>query len=194
MATLATLTVIMTRVPILTPSMNQPRSVCTFDMTNTQKCTSDCNHFSFSEISDVYAKAFTVVTDVLGAMGMSITFFSACDIVGPAVIKMCGLIFLLCTLFEGLTLLILRSNICTETGFFNYVFTLENVPYIEIESVNCTLTRGSNLAVGYCPLVRSWNAMSEGSANKTSREFRGAGTGHRVVIMMARENRLQLNM
>ena len=88
-----------------------------------------------------------MVTDIFGLLGMLTVVFSSCGFVESAVIKMCGLIFLLCTLFSGLTLLILRSNICTETGFFDYLFSLGNATYVEIESVNCTLSTGSNLAV-----------------------------------------------
>ena len=105
------------------------------------------NPFPIFKLSVIYVKAFAAVANILGGIGMVTLLFNIRGFVQPEKIKMCGLFFLLCTLFEGLTLLVLRSNICNETGFFSYIFFLGDVPDIEIESVNCTLTTGSNLAV-----------------------------------------------
>jgi len=95
------------------------------------------------------AKAFTTVTDILGGLAFFLLLFQMCNAVEEGILRFCALFFLLSTLFEGLTLLILRSNVCTEPGFFNYLYPFYppewNLP--EVQSVSCSLSLGSNLTI-----------------------------------------------
>lgn len=116
------------------------------------ECMSYCNSWGACPNPDTKfrsAKAFSATTDVLGGLGMFVLWFMVCGPMDPGILRMCALFFFLCTLFEGLTLLILRSNVCNQVGFFGYLNPFwPELPLPDVQSVSCSLSQGSKLSIG----------------------------------------------
>ena len=65
------------------------------------------------------AKSFTIITGVIGAVVLFWTWLAPCFYGAPRIWKPAAVTFLMLTLFQGLTLLFLGSNACTNNGMVN---------------------------------------------------------------------------
>jgi hypothetical protein len=91
------------------------------------------------------AVAFSVTATVLGAFAWFTLMFAGCCPISQPRLKGLACYFTLATLFQGLTLLILKSSIC-EVGFFEDYFGEETTADV-VEDVSCSLDTGSRLAI-----------------------------------------------
>jgi hypothetical protein len=70
---------------------------------------------------------------------------------------------MLACLFQGLSLLIFRSSICNDPGFFSVYFTGTNDPIDGavniVESISCGLSTGSKLAISATVLYFVCNSI-----------------------------------
>jgi hypothetical protein len=91
------------------------------------------------------------VANFFGAMAFfSMAFASCCPFPQNRVPCLSFYFFIAC-LFQGLTLLIFRSNACAKGFFDAYYATNGTVPNV-ISSVSCSLDLGSKLAVSACAI------------------------------------------
>lgn len=59
-----------------------------------------------------------------------------------------GVYYFAMCLFQGLTLLILRSDICYHTGYFDYIEEVRNITgEITVKSVDCVVEKGSIMSI-----------------------------------------------
>lgn len=94
------------------------------------------------------AKALAVAANVFGALAFFTFVFSSCCPIEQTRIRGMACYFLIACLFQGLTLLIFRSEICQE-AFFRQYFPQQDFEGA-VESVDCVLGRGSRLAIASC--------------------------------------------
>mmetsp|Transcript_23998 Transcript_23998/g.70789 ORF Transcript_23998/g.70789 Transcript_23998/m.70789 type:complete len:240 (-) Transcript_23998:341-1060(-) len=101
------------------------------------------------------AKVFSVLVIILGGIGFFGLVFHSCGYVTAKLLNMTTFFFALSTLFAGLTLLVLRSNVCTDPSFFDYLRHFYDIYFYEgflvdrptVESVSCSLSTGSTLTI-----------------------------------------------
>eukprot|EP00539_Tryblionella_compressa_P015302 CAMPEP_0178842452 /NCGR_PEP_ID=MMETSP0746-20121128/15521_1 /TAXON_ID=913974 /ORGANISM="Nitzschia punctata, Strain CCMP561" /LENGTH=261 /DNA_ID=CAMNT_0020505801 /DNA_START=21 /DNA_END=806 /DNA_ORIENTATION=+ len=97
------------------------------------------------------ARALSICGIIFGGAGWFSLMFAACCPMDQAKLKGLACYFFLATLFQGLSLLMFRSNVCS-TGFFDVYFTdpstgEPSLPSGAIQSVTCGLASGSKLAI-----------------------------------------------
>jgi hypothetical protein len=93
------------------------------------------------------AKAFAMTANVLGAFAWFTLMFAGCCPISQSRLKGMACYFTLATLFQGLTLLIFRSSICSA-GFFEDYFIFDDEVITDlVEDVSCSLDTGSSLAI-----------------------------------------------
>jgi hypothetical protein len=93
------------------------------------------------------AKAFAMTANVLGAFAWFTLMFAGCCPISQSRLKGMADYFTLATLFQGLTLLIFRSDIC-PAGFFEDYFMFDDEVITDVvEGVNYSLDTGSSLAI-----------------------------------------------
>lgn len=105
------------------------------------------------------ARACSTTANFFGAMAFFTMAFSSCCPLNPGSMACLSIYFFMATLFQGLSLLIFRSSACGKgffSGYFqNYPIDVDDV----VESVSCSLSTGSKLAVAaivlyfYCMLL-----------------------------------------
>lgn len=95
------------------------------------------------------ARALSITGIVCGGAAWFTLMLAGCCKLDQGKIRGLACYFFLATLFQGLSLLMLRSDICTP-GFFAVYFTepgASSTTPAWMEGVNCGLSRGSNLAI-----------------------------------------------
>jgi hypothetical protein len=93
------------------------------------------------------AKACSTTADFFGALAFFTMAFASCCPLDPSRMACLSIYFFMACLFQGLSLLIFRSNAC-EKGFFSPYFQNSTVSAEDaVESVSCSLSTGSKLAV-----------------------------------------------
>lgn len=99
------------------------------------------------------ARALSITGIVLGGAAWFTLMLASCCKLDQGKLNGLACYFFLATLFQGLSLLMLRSNICTP-GFFSVYFTNPNDASAGtnetpawMEGVSCGLSTGSNLAI-----------------------------------------------
>lgn len=96
------------------------------------------------------ARASSYVADIFGAIGFFTVWICACCPISQTRIKWLAFCFFIATLFQGLTLLIFKSNVCKPFFFQDYFPLLsEEGAALGIDSltVSCGLATGSKLAL-----------------------------------------------
>jgi hypothetical protein len=91
------------------------------------------------------ARAFAVTANVLGAFAWFTIAMSSCCKLDQSRLNGMTCYFLLACLFQGLSLLIFKSDIC-EPGFYAAYFPNQDMGDI-IAEVDCSLGRGAKLAI-----------------------------------------------
>lgn len=94
------------------------------------------------------ARSFTYIPIVVGGIGMFTFYFAtgACCKVSMAFIKCTAPpFFLLSCIFQGLTLLLLRSSTC-DLGFFNFTPNPVGEEF-EVQSVECSIGKGAKMSI-----------------------------------------------
>ena len=136
------------------------------------------------------ARALSITGIVLGGAAWFTLMLAACCPLDQRSIKGLSCYFFLATLFQGLSLLIFRSNVCSA-GFFSVYFVNPNDPNppdgSAIESVKCGLSLGSKLAISatvlwFCcntiiPAVVVPQPMRVGGGGGDGGEEEGAAAG-----------------
>jgi hypothetical protein len=111
------------------------------------------------------ARALSITGSVLGGAAWFTLMLASCCRLDQARLKGLSCYFFLATLFQGLSLLIFRSNVC-QAGFFSAYFinpsagattTSTNLDFVE--SVTCGLSTGSKLAIAATVLWFVCNSM-----------------------------------
>ena len=92
------------------------------------------------------AKAFAITANVLGAFAWFTLAFSTCCKLDQERLQAMNCYFFCATLFQGLALILYRSDIC-EPGFFDSYFPNTDVADTYIEDVNCGLGLGAKFAI-----------------------------------------------
>jgi len=92
------------------------------------------------------AMGFTFVADFFGLMAVFTLAFAACCPMITGHMKLLSVCFFMATLFQGLTLLIFKSNVC-QKGLFEPYF--RGYPQLNesVYNVTCKLDQGSKLSV-----------------------------------------------
>lgn len=94
------------------------------------------------------ARALALTSQVCGAMAFFTFLFSVCCPVTQERLKGLYCYFFLACLFQGLSLLIFRSEVCEEGFFEQYFENVDDVSVSEgVAGVSCSLDTGSKLAV-----------------------------------------------
>jgi len=91
------------------------------------------------------ARAFAVTANVLGAFAWFTIHLASCCKLDQEKLNGVAFYFFTACLFQGLTLLIFKSDIC-EPDFFGQYFLNENLDGV-VEEVTCSLARGAKLAI-----------------------------------------------
>jgi hypothetical protein len=109
------------------------------------------------------ARALSITGTILGGAAWFTLMLASCCNLNQARLNGLSCYFFLATLFQGLSLLIFRSNVC-QAGFFAPYFTnpatgttTVNVDFVE--SVSCGLSTGSKLAIAATVLWFVCNSM-----------------------------------
>lgn len=97
------------------------------------------------------ARALSICGIVFGGAAWFTLMLASCCKLDQGKLKGMSCYFFLATLFQGLSLLIFRSNVCTP-GFFTVYFTDPNSPAATtmpswMAGVSCGLSKGSKLAI-----------------------------------------------
>ena len=97
------------------------------------------------------ARALSITAIVLGGAAWFTLMLAACCKLDQGKMNGMSCYLWLAVLFQGLSLLMLRSNVCTP-GFFTVYFTEPGTPAAEttpdwMEGVSCGLSTGSNCAI-----------------------------------------------
>eukprot|EP00579_Thalassiosira_antarctica_P026870 CAMPEP_0202012202 /NCGR_PEP_ID=MMETSP0905-20130828/22599_1 /ASSEMBLY_ACC=CAM_ASM_000554 /TAXON_ID=420261 /ORGANISM="Thalassiosira antarctica, Strain CCMP982" /LENGTH=277 /DNA_ID=CAMNT_0048571345 /DNA_START=18 /DNA_END=851 /DNA_ORIENTATION=- len=97
------------------------------------------------------ARALSITGIVLGGAAWFTLMLASCCKLDQSKLNGLACYFFLATLFQGLSLLIFRSNVCT-VGFFSVYFTEPGTAAPTtmpdwMESVSCSLSKGSKLAI-----------------------------------------------
>jgi hypothetical protein len=96
------------------------------------------------------ARASSYVADIFGAIGFFAVWIGACCPISHTYLKWLAFCFFIATLFQGLTLLIFKSNVCKPFFFQDYFPNLSeaDAPFgIDSLTVSCGLNTGSKLAI-----------------------------------------------
>mmetsp|Transcript_51480 Transcript_51480/g.95272 ORF Transcript_51480/g.95272 Transcript_51480/m.95272 type:complete len:219 (-) Transcript_51480:634-1290(-) len=94
------------------------------------------------------AKAMCTAVNVLAGIGIITLLWQLWFSTRSVKYTDFAIFFLICCLFQGLTLLILRSDLCNDLDFFEYIEIILNVTNsIEVTNVTCLLNRGSRMAI-----------------------------------------------
>ncbi|KAG7344629.1 hypothetical protein IV203_019040 [Nitzschia inconspicua] len=105
------------------------------------------------------ARALSITGIVLGGAAWFTLMLASCCPLDQARMKGLSCYFFLATLFQGLSLLLFRSNVC-DVGFFSAYFSSSTVDQVDfIESVSCGLSTGSRLAISATVLWFVCNSM-----------------------------------
>jgi hypothetical protein len=91
------------------------------------------------------ARAFAITANVLGAFAFFTLMLSSCCPLTQERLKGLSFYFFMACLFQGLSLLIFKSDIC-KPAFFEQYFPNQDLDEI-VSSVTCSLGRGSKLAI-----------------------------------------------
>jgi hypothetical protein len=102
------------------------------------------------------AKALAITASVLGAFAWFTLMFTTCCPISQRRLKALSFYFFLATLFQGLTFLIMKSNVCSK-GFFAAYFPTPNSTFVTnitsakfdevVVDVSCSLDTGSKLSL-----------------------------------------------
>jgi hypothetical protein len=91
-------------------------------------------------------KAFAIMTPIIGGILVFCSCLAPCFTVAPAQWKLGGMLFIVLSLFQGLTLLIIRSNVCNDNPARN--FLVEKDPlFDEVFSEKCEWDVGFKLSI-----------------------------------------------
>lgn len=85
------------------------------------------------------------MASVFGGLGLAVLTVATCAHVKRSVLFTATTCFGIATLFQGLTLLIMRSNVCQQ-GFFDPFYAGHGVSDL-VDSVSCGLSTGSKMAI-----------------------------------------------
>jgi hypothetical protein len=94
------------------------------------------------------ARASSYVANIFGLIGFFAVWLGACCPIPQSRLKWLAFCYFIATLFQGLTLIILQSNVCGPFFFEDYfpgVSEADAANYIE--GVSCSLATGSKLAI-----------------------------------------------
>ena len=93
------------------------------------------------------ARALSITGIILGGAAWFTLMLASCCKLDQARMKGLSCYFFLATLFQGLSLLLFRSNVC-DAGFFSVYFGVPETTTPDfIQSVTCGLSTGSKLAI-----------------------------------------------
>jgi hypothetical protein len=93
-------------------------------------------------------KAFAIMTPIIGGIVMICSCFACCvPSVSPSLWKLAGMLFILMSLFQGLTLLIIRSNVCNDNPARNFLTEVSTPVFGEVFPEQCDLSSGFKLAI-----------------------------------------------
>lgn len=87
------------------------------------------------------------MANVFGGLAFFTLAFASCCPIRPGTLKGLSCNYFIATLFQGLTFLIIPSNVC-QKGFYDPYFVNSN--YVDgnpVESVSCGLSTGSKMAI-----------------------------------------------
>jgi hypothetical protein len=96
------------------------------------------------------AKALAITASVLGGFAWFTLMFTSCCPISQRRLKALSFYFFLATLFQGLTFLIMKSNVCSKGFFSAYLMTNGTLPANfddVIVDVSCSLDTGSKLSL-----------------------------------------------
>ena len=92
------------------------------------------------------ARGFSITASFFGLLSFFTLGFASCCPIPQSRMKCISIYFLIAFFFQAMTFIFKRSNVC-KRGFFDPYFPdLEGTPE-EIESVSCSLSRYSNMAI-----------------------------------------------
>lgn len=108
------------------------------------------------------ARALSITASVVGGAAWFTLMLASCCKLDQYKLRGIACYFLLATLFQGLSLLIFRSNVCNDPGFFGVYLTgtndnanAENF----VSNVSCGLSTGSKLAISATVLYFVCNSI-----------------------------------
>eukprot|EP00529_Nitzschia_sp_RCC80_P027393 CAMPEP_0113488334 /NCGR_PEP_ID=MMETSP0014_2-20120614/25965_1 /TAXON_ID=2857 /ORGANISM="Nitzschia sp." /LENGTH=255 /DNA_ID=CAMNT_0000382047 /DNA_START=263 /DNA_END=1030 /DNA_ORIENTATION=- /assembly_acc=CAM_ASM_000159 len=108
------------------------------------------------------ARALAITGLVFGGAAWFTLMMASCCMLDASKMRGVACYFFLACLFQGLSLLMFRSNICSDPGFFSVYLTGDaaNQPAENIvESVSCGLSVGSKLAISATVLYFVCNSI-----------------------------------
>ena len=112
------------------------------------------NNFSFDYTVDKkwkVTKAFSIITPILGGIFLVICRLFACYWLSPSIWKLTGIVFLLCSLFQGLTLLVIQSDVCKDNPAINFINSTSTALGRQYPS-ECAWDVGFKLSIAAVPL------------------------------------------
>mmetsp|Transcript_59279 Transcript_59279/g.176142 ORF Transcript_59279/g.176142 Transcript_59279/m.176142 type:complete len:128 (-) Transcript_59279:228-611(-) len=92
--------------------------------------------------------AMITLVNIFGGIGVLTLLWQLWRKAGMVKYTDFAIFFFACCLFQGLTLLMLRSNTCNELNFFAYIPVVENITsQVETIDVFCKLEKGSLMTI-----------------------------------------------
>jgi hypothetical protein len=88
------------------------------------------------------AKAFSIITPIIGGLVLFWSWLAPCWYVDQARWKKMGMIFVVMTLFQGLTLLLLGSNACKDNGLVD-LLSQDGIDYNQV----CSFAWGTKVNI-----------------------------------------------
>ena len=92
-------------------------------------------------------KAFAIITPIIGGIALIL----GCVVRTPSAGKAIGLAFILCCLFQGLSLLVLQSDVCKDNPAINFIKSLTPAVGKDYPS-ECAWDTGFKLSISAVPM------------------------------------------